>query len=87
MCESTIISLINKENGQQLIDNSRPAGVFRFIEEDTFQGGGNAWLVGRYRKIEELTEGIKIESSDLGSKLLRQSITFSVSFRISKLQV
>ncbi|MGG1636148.1 alpha-mannosidase [Paenibacillus sp. NRS-1760] len=83
----TIISLINKENGQQLIDSSRPAGVFRFIEEDTFQGGGNAWLVGRYRKIEELTEGIKIESSELGSKLLRQSITFSVPFRRSKLQV
>jgi len=83
----TILSLINKENGQQLIDSSRPAGVFRFIEEDTFQGGGNAWLVGRYRKVEELTEGIKIESSELGSDLLRQSITFSVPFHRSKLKV
>nr|WP_306220288.1 alpha-mannosidase [Cohnella sp. WQ 127256] len=83
----TIVSLIDKVKGQQLIDGSRPAGVFRFIEEDTFQGGGNAWLVGRYRKIIELTEGIQIESSELGSKRLRQSITFSVPFHRSKLKV
>lgn len=37
--------------------------------------------------MKELTDGIKIENSELGSKLLRQSITFSVPFRRSKLQV
>lgn len=82
-----IVSLIDKATGSQLIDGSRPAGVFRFIEEDAFQGGGNAWLVGRYRKVEELSEGFKIESCDLGSSLLRQSVTFSRSFCSSKLRV
>jgi alpha-mannosidase len=61
---------------QQLIDSNRPAGVFQSIEEDTFQGGGNAWLVGRYRKIEQLIEGIQ--------QLIEQSSHYQAGNRSGK---
>ncbi|RXZ82424.1 alpha-mannosidase [Paenibacillaceae bacterium] len=61
--------------------------LFRLIEEDGHNGGGNAWLVGRYRKVEPLTEGVHVESFELGADRIRQSVTYSIPFRRSRLKV
>ncbi|MGZ9586497.1 alpha-mannosidase [Paenibacillus marinisediminis] len=82
----TLQSLVDKQTNREYVDPLRPAGVFRFIEEDTFNGGGNAWLVGRYRQVEPITKW-KLESYDVGSDRLRQSMTFSACYRNSKLKV
>ncbi|TDL56042.1 alpha-mannosidase [Paenibacillus dendritiformis] len=81
----TIASLIDKRTNREYADPAEPAGVFRFVEEDTFNGGGNAWLVGRYRHVEPLARWT-LDSCELGEHLLRQSITFRTSFRDSTLK-
>lgn len=82
----TTRSFRDKQTNREYVDPLRPAGIFRFIEEDTFNGGGNAWLVGRYRQVDTITNW-KLESYNAGKELLRQSLTFSSSFRASKLKV
>lgn len=82
----TLISLLDKQTNREYIDHASAAGVFRLVEEDTFNGGGNAWLVGRYRHVEPLMQW-SLESCEIGEGLLRQSITFSTTFRSSKLKV
>ncbi|MCE5173075.1 glycosyl hydrolase-related protein [Paenibacillus profundus] len=82
----TITSLIDKHTNREYIDPANTAGVFRFIEEDTFNGGGNAWLVGRYRHVEPLIQW-NLESCEIGEGFLRQSITIRTTFRSSKLKV
>ncbi|MCQ6559464.1 alpha-mannosidase [Paenibacillus mendelii] len=83
----TLVSLVDKTDGTELLDQGGSGALFRLIEEDSHQGGGNAWLVGRYRKVESLIEGVHVERIDLGPDRLRQSIMFSMSFRSSKLKV
>ncbi|MDQ8734718.1 glycoside hydrolase family 38 C-terminal domain-containing protein [Paenibacillus sp. LHD-38] len=83
----SLISLIDKESGKEYADRGRSGALFRFIEEDAFNGGGNAWLIGRYGKVEPLTEGQHIEGSDLGMNKIRQSVAYRVPFRNSSLRV
>ncbi len=83
----TITSLLDKEFAEEYADKTRLSGVFRFIEEDAFKGGGNAWIVGRYRKILNLVENIKLIEYCLEKKALRQFIAYEIYFSQSKLKV
>lgn len=83
----TITSLVDKETAKEYADKTRLSGVFRFIEEDAFKGGGNAWIVGRYRKISNLVEAIKLIDYYLDKEALRQFITYEIYFNESKLKV
>lgn len=78
-----LVSLVDKEKNQELLDPNRPAGIFRLIHEDPTKGM-TSWRVGRYMQIEELTKNIKLISVDKGP--LRQSFTFQLEFGKSKLE-
>lgn len=82
-----IISMINKITNEEFVDAAKPAGVFRLIEEDTFKGGGNAWLVGRYKYIQNLMENVSVKQCYCSSTALRQFITYEIEFGSSKLKV
>jgi len=82
----SIISMLDKKNGIELVDSKRPAGIFRLIEEDDIKGM-TAWCVGRYMNITDLNHGVKVLYAYLDKDALRQWITYSVRFRQSKLTV
>lgn len=82
----SIISLLNKKHGNELIDVKRPAGIFRIIEEDDCKGM-TAWTIGRYMNILDLNRDVKVLNASLTKGALRQWITYSIKFRESKLVV
>ncbi|GAA3402331.1 alpha-mannosidase [Paenibacillus hodogayensis] len=81
---AAVVSLIDKTTGEELVDASRPAGLFRFIEEDPVRGM-TAWQVGRYLDIHSLHQRVKIRRGAAGS--VRQSLHYELSFGRSKLNV
>lgn len=82
--DCTIVSLVDKRTGQELVDPTRPAGVFRLISEDPIRGM-TSWRVGRYMNIENLVENVKITGLERNS--LRQTVTYEIQFHSSKLEV
>jgi len=82
--DATVRSMIRKATGEELIDPSRPAGVFRLVQEDTDQGMA-AWRVGRYMSVESVHRGVKLRRGAWGEA--RQSVTFEASFGGSTLNV
>ncbi|MDQ0200261.1 alpha-mannosidase [Neobacillus ginsengisoli] len=83
---ATIVSLINKSTGEEFIDPNRPAGVFRFIEEDN-KKGMTAWWVGRYMNVRELHQSVKIKLLSNRSNNLREGIQYEMEFENSSLKV
>ncbi|NLV91106.1 MAG: alpha-mannosidase [Firmicutes bacterium] len=76
-----LVSLLNKDTGEELIG---PSGArFRMIDEDIDRG--TAWRIGRYQRIDNITQDAKVTKIERG--LLRQSITYEVPVRSSKLRV
>lgn len=82
---AALLSFVDKAAGRELVDTDRPAGIFRYIEED--DKGGSAWTVGRYMNVHELTENVKLRTIDYPSGDLRQGIRYEIRFRESTLQV
>jgi len=80
----SIISLVDKRTGEELVDAGRPAGIFRLIQEDP-RMGMTAWRVGRYMNIEDLIENVKI--TNLHRSSLRQTLSYEIGFASSKLKV
>ncbi len=73
-----LISLIDKQSGQEMIDTQRGAG-FRFIEEDPRHA--NAWAIGRYAQVDPMTRNVRLKSIATGEGLLRQSVEFEQLIR------
>ena len=51
----SILSLIDKASGDELVDTKQATGIFRLIHEDTNKWM-TAWWVGRYMRVENLHE-------------------------------
>jgi alpha-mannosidase len=83
---ASIVSMIEKSAGMEMIDAKRPSGVFRLIEEDDSKGM-TAWIVGRYMNITCLNENVKIRKVHIDKSSLRQYISYEMEFRNSKLNV
>lgn len=81
---ATIVSMIDKQTGAELVRPSSPAGCFRLIQEDPIKGM-SSWRVGRYMEITDLHLHVKIEKLQTGE--LRQSLTYSITFNRSSLKV
>lgn len=79
-----IISMIDKETGQELVSPDRPAGIFRFILEDETKGG-TSWRVGTYMNVEELDKNVRVKNVSYKSENLRKSIRLDIEFMSSKL--
>jgi len=85
---ASIISIVDKKSGEEMVSPNRPAGNFRLIEEDDSKGM-TSWVVGRYMQIFNLNEmkNVKIRSYYGEKSALRQWISYSIEFRASKLNV
>ncbi|MFA5340545.1 MAG: alpha-mannosidase, partial [Clostridia bacterium] len=83
---ASIISFTDKSTGSDYADSTRTAGVFRYIEENTLKKM-TSWIVGRYMNVKEITENVKITGYKKGQELLRQSLTYTVAFMNSELNV
>jgi len=82
--DATVISMIHKTSGEELIDAARPAGVFRLIQEDP-RKGMSAWWVGRYMSIENVHVDVKL--TVIAKSKVRQSLQYELGFGSSKLKV
>ncbi|HHV93861.1 MAG TPA: alpha-mannosidase [Firmicutes bacterium] len=80
----TVVSLLDKETGEELVTAQRPAGIFRLIQEDP-RYGMTSWRVGRYMTIEDLTRDVHV--LDFQKGCLRQSLTYRTKFKDSQLDV
>lgn len=83
---AAIVSLKDRKTGAEYADPKRPAGVFRYIEENTTRGM-TAWIVGPYMNIHTLAENVMIRRVQAGPALIRQSIEYTVEFQNSSLNV
>jgi alpha-mannosidase len=79
----TLISLIDKASGEELVTSDRPAG-FRYILEDDLRGM-TAWTVGRYIKVVNLDENVRLLRLEQGD--LRQELVYEVKYNDSHLTV
>ena len=88
--DGSIQSVIDKSSGQEVIDSTARAGIFQYIMEANHKSvlgwnkGMSAWLVGRYKNVDDVNKNLEITSS-LGP--LRQSVTLTGTFSKSKLEV
>lgn len=82
--DATVVSMIHKASGEELIPESRPAGLFRLIQEDTNKGM-SAWWVGRYMSITNVHSSAKLMMVDHGE--VRQSLKYELQFGSSTLKV
>ncbi|SDX67632.1 alpha-mannosidase [Paenibacillus sp. CF384] len=78
--DASVISLIDKSSGEELIDPARPAGLFRLIQEDPSKGMA-AWWVGRFMQIDSLHERVILKKTVSGD--LRQTISYEMKFKTS----
>lgn len=82
----SLLSLTDKTTGDELIDNKHPGGIFRLIQEDTNKGG-NAWVIGPYMSVKDLTENARVKKVEYYSNNLRQSISYGIKFNNSEIKV
>ncbi|WP_158606743.1 glycoside hydrolase family 38 C-terminal domain-containing protein [Paenibacillus ginsengarvi] len=81
---ATVISMIDKTTGTELIDTARPAGLFRLIQEDPGKGM-TAWWVGRYMSAASVHDQVKLVKGQRGP--LRQSLNYELRFGNSAMKV
>jgi alpha-mannosidase len=80
-----LLSLVDKRSGQELL-GGRASGYFRFVqEEDT--GDYSAWIVGAYRRLEDLNDECVIQVTGQKFWGLRKWIAYRMSFHSSSLEV
>ncbi len=72
--QGALVSLRDKDTGQELVDPQAAGAVFRFVLEDDAEGM-TAWRVGSYKRVEELAAGGRLVDAVTGD--LRQALTFT----------
>lgn len=85
-CNASILSLVDKKTGREMVDPKRPAGIFRLVDEDDSKGM-TAWVIGRYMNVMSIDKDVKIGSVNSDPDSLRQWISYSAKFRDSSLSV
>ncbi|NSW90872.1 MAG: alpha-mannosidase [Firmicutes bacterium] len=85
---ASIVSMVDKKSGDEMVPCDKPAGIFRLIEEDDSRGM-TSWIVGRHMQVFNLNKSynVKITGSCIDSSALRQWISYSIEFGESKLNV
>lgn len=82
--DATVRSMLVKSTGEELVNPARPAGVFRWIQEDAGKGM-TAWWIGRYMKVESVHRDVSITRGTWGE--VRQSLQYELAFGRSRLKV
>ena len=81
---AALVSLIDKGSGEEMVDRSREAGVFRLVQEDDVKGM-TAWIVGRWMSVRSVHDGVKL-TPVAGANGLRQWLSYEASFGASRLK-
>ena len=74
---AALLSFVDKDSGEEMIDPSREAATFRLVLEDDAKGM-TAWTVGRWMSVRSIHENVRIEPL-AGAGGQRQWITFETS--------
>lgn len=80
---AALVSLLDKDCGEEILDASREGGIFRFIQEDDARGM-TAWTVGRWMSVTSAHQNVKL-TPVAGADGLRQWLTFQAGFAGSRL--
>ena len=78
-----LVSLLDKTNGEELVDPRQPAN-FRRIQEDVQEM--TAWVVGRYKEFQSITKDVRLLKKESKGPL-RDSFTYEAHSKSSKLTV
>lgn len=68
--DASILSVIDKKTGKELLDTSRKSGIFQYIIEANSRGicdwrtEMSSWLVGRFKTIESVNENLEVQMND-----------------------
>lgn len=84
--DMTILSCFDKISGREMINPSKPAAIFRLIEEDDSKGM-TAWYTGRYINIINLNQNVRIHHTNINKDHQRQWINYSIGFNNSSVNV
>ena len=79
-----LVSLVDKETEEEMVDPSRGAGVFRLVQEDDSRGM-SAWIIGRWMSVRPLQDGVKVTPT-AGGDGLSQWLTCEMRFGRSRLK-
>ena len=82
--DCSIRRLTDKRTGKDLLNGK--SAYFRLITEDASKEM-TAWIVGRYAKTEDLTEGVIVRPDEYIKGALVQSVTYTLPFHHSSLRL
>ena len=81
-----IVSFIDKKSGKDVVCKDNPAGVFRYIKEDT-RHGMTSWRVGHYMSVENLNKEYDVRVHDINLHGIRKWIRYEIRFKASSINV
>jgi alpha-mannosidase len=81
---AALVSFVDKETGEEMVDASREAGVFRLVQEDDSRGM-TAWVVGRWMSCRSLHDQVTC-SGVQGMAGIRQWLSYELTFGSSRLK-
>jgi alpha-mannosidase len=86
-----LVSLIDKDTGQEMMDANRESCAFRLIYEDVipkmYGSAMSAWCVGRYAKIVDLNAESKVTIYEENKGVLSQKLRYRLAFERSALDI
>lgn len=88
--DASILSVVDKETGDELIDADRKTGVFQYVKEanhkavSEWRSEMSSWLVGRFKTIESVHQDLEIT---MKCGRLRNSLCFQGEFHHSSIRV
>ena len=81
-----LVSLVDKESGETIINAAKPSCVFRLIKENP-RFGMTSWRVGPYMNIDTLNLSQNVRLTDYRCEELRKTLSYEIKFGASKLNV
>jgi alpha-mannosidase len=81
---AALVSLVDKETGEEMADSSRGGGVFRLVQEDDSRGM-SAWVIGRWMSVRSLHDAVTMTPT-AGAGALSQWLTYEMRFGGSRLK-
>lgn len=80
---AALVSLTDKETGEERVDRSRGGAIFRLVREDDAKGM-SAWIVGRWMSVQGAHEAVEI-SPVSGRDGIRQWLRYVLRFGASRI--
>jgi alpha-mannosidase len=84
--DMSVISLLDKSTGEDMVSASRPSCRLLFKTEDS-QKGMSSWIIGRIKEIKDMGGRVKNVVLRKGDDLLRQSLSWEFEISQSRGQV